>query len=63
MDPKYPRTEKYATTCHFLISLVPGRWTVTEYVCFVNPFGLDGLSFRLMGGGTAAFGSDARHAL
>lgn len=61
--PKYPHTEKYATTCHFLISLVPGRCTVTEYVCFVSPFGFDGLSFLLTGGGMTTLGSDARHAL
>lgn len=61
--PEYTHTEKYATTCHFLISLVPGRWTVTEYVCFVSPFGFDGLSFLLTGGGMITLGSDARHAL
>lgn len=58
--PWYPLTEKYATTCHFLVSLVPGRWTVTENVCFVSSLGLDGLSFRLMGKGMSTFGSDAR---
>jgi len=58
--PGYPLTEKYATTCHFLVSLVPGRWTSTENVCFVSPLGLDGLSFRLMDKGMSTFGSNDR---
>jgi hypothetical protein len=56
-------TEKYATTCHFRVSPVSGKFTVAEYVCFVSPFGFEGLSLRLTGGGMTAFGSDALRAL
>lgn len=56
-------TEKYATTCHFRLSLDPGRWTATEYVCLVRPSGFEGLSFRLVGTGSTALGSEALRAL
>jgi hypothetical protein len=57
------RTEKYATRCHFRFSPEPGRWTVTEYVCFVSPSGFEGLSFRLVGVGRTTVGSEALCAL
>ncbi len=56
-------TEKYATTCHFRVSPVSGKFTVAEYVCFVSPFGFEGRSLRLTGGGMTALGSDALRAL
>ena len=49
--------------CHFRGVLTPGRYTCVENVCFVRPFGFDGLSWRrLVSGGTES-GSRVRRAL
>ena len=49
--------------CHLRGALAPGKYTCVENVCFVSPFGFEGLSCRrLVRGGTAS-GSRARRAL
>lgn len=42
---------------------MPGGCTSAEYVCFVKPSGFVGRSFRRIGGGIRAAGSDALRAL